>query len=159
MICVTNDDKKLYGSLYKLIQEAKIMAKIVRVGVTFPPDLLKDFDEAIGKMRYDNRSKAIQDSVRNFVSEYKWLREQKGVKVGVLVMVYDYEARGLETVLTGIQHRYSRIISSSMHIHLSERDCLETIALRGEAEQIRNLAEELSKKKGVKQTRLIIVSQ
>jgi len=135
------------------------MGKIVRVGVTFPPDLLKDFDETIGKMRYDNRSKAIQDSVRNFVTEYKWLGEQKGVKVGVLVMVYDHEARGLEADLTDIQHEYSDIISSSMHIHLSERDCLETIALRGDAERIRKLAEELGKKKGVKQTRLTIVSQ
>jgi len=135
------------------------MTKIVRVGVTFPPDLLREFDETIGKMGHSNRSKAIQDSVRNFVSEYKWLREQKGTKVGVLVMVYDHEARGLETVLTDTQHKFSAIISSSMHIHLSERDCLETIALRGEAEQIRNLAEELGKKKGVKQTRLTIVSQ
>jgi len=135
------------------------MARIVRVGVTFPPDLLKEFDETIGKMGYDNRSKAIQDSVRNFVSEYKWLKEQKGVKVGVLVMVYDHEARGLEPALTDAQHKHSDIISSSMHIHLSERDCLEAIVLRGEAEKIRKLAEELGKKKGVKQTRLTIVSQ
>jgi CopG family nickel-responsive transcriptional regulator len=135
------------------------MAKIVRVGVTFPPDLLQELDETITKMKYGNRSKAIQDSVRNFVSEYKWLQEQKGVKVGVLVMVYDHEARGLETALTDTQHKYSYTISSSMHIHLNERDCLEAIALRGEAEQIRKLAEELGKKKGVKQARLTIVSQ
>jgi len=135
------------------------MAKIIRVGVTFPHDLLKEFDEIIGKMGYDSRSKAIQDSVSNFVSEHKWLREQKGVKIGVLVMVYDHETRGLETALTDTQHKYSHIISSSMHIHLSERDCLETIALRGEAEQIRNLTEELGRKKGVKQARLTIVSQ
>jgi CopG family nickel-responsive transcriptional regulator len=135
------------------------MAKIVRAGVTFPPDLLKEFDEAIDKMGYDSRSKAIQDSVRNFVSEYKWLKEQKGVKVGVLVMVYEHEARDLETDLTDIQHKYSNIISSSMHIHLSEKDCLEAIALKGEAEQIRKLVEELGKKKGVKQARLTIVSQ
>jgi len=135
------------------------MVKIIRVGVTFPPDLLREFDEAIGRIGYNNRSKAIQDSVRNFVSEYKWLKEQRGVKVGVLVIVYDHETRGLETALTDTQHKYSKIISSSMHIHLSQRDCLEAIALRGEAEQIRNLAEELGKKKGVKQTRLTIVSQ
>ena len=121
--------------------------------------MIKEFDETIGKMGYDNRSKAIQDSVRNFVSDYKWLKEQKGVKVGVLVMVYDHEARGLEPALTDAQHEHSDIISSSMHTHLSKRDCLETIVLRGEAEKIRKLAEELGKKKGVKQTRLTIVSQ
>ena len=74
-------------------------------------------------------------------------------------MVYDHEARGLESALTDVQHKYGEIISSSMHVHLSERDCLEAIALRGEAEKIRKLAEELGKKKGVKQTRLTIVSQ
>ena len=52
------------------------MSKIVRVGVTFPPDLLKDFDDIIGKMGYDSRSKAIQDAVRLYVSERKWLQEE-----------------------------------------------------------------------------------
>jgi metal-responsive CopG/Arc/MetJ family transcriptional regulator len=35
---------------------------------------------------------------------------------------------------------------------------LEVIVLKGEAQQIRNLTEELGKKKGVKQARLAIVS-
>ena len=51
------------------------MAKIVRVGVTFPPVLLKEFDEIAGKMGYKSRSKAIQDAVHLFVSEKKWLKE------------------------------------------------------------------------------------
>ena len=51
------------------------MSKVARVGVTFPPELLKDFDEIIGKMGYESRSKAIQDAVRLYVSERKWLKE------------------------------------------------------------------------------------
>ena len=38
------------------------MSKITRAGVTFPPELLKDFDEIISKMGYESRSKAIQDA-------------------------------------------------------------------------------------------------
>ena len=41
----------------------RFMTKIVRVGVTFPPDLLKDFDKLINRIGYENRSKAIQDEV------------------------------------------------------------------------------------------------
>ena len=59
---------------------ATSMAKIVRVGVTFPPDLLADLDEVIDRMGYESRSKAVQDSVRLFVSEKKWLREEKAIK-------------------------------------------------------------------------------
>ncbi len=134
------------------------MGKIVRVGVTFPPDLLKELDETIDLMGYDNRSKAIQDSVRSFVAEHKWLREQKGTRVGVLVMVYDHEVKGLETNLTNAQHKHSRVICSSMHVHLSERECLETIAVKGDVDEIRSLAQELTTKKGVKQVKLTIVS-
>lgn len=134
------------------------MSKIVRVGVTFPPDLLKELDETIIRMGYDNRSKAIQDSVRAFVNENKWLREQKGTRIGVLVMVYDHEARGLEDALINIQHEHSRIIFSSMHVHLSERDCLETIALKGDANEIKQLTQEIVTRKGVKQAKLTIVS-
>jgi len=55
------------------------MTKIIRVGVTFPPDLLRDFDEIVGKMGYESRSKAVQDAVRMFVSEKKWLQEERGI--------------------------------------------------------------------------------
>ena len=134
------------------------MSKIIRVGVTFPPDLLGELDEVIQDMGYESRSKAIQDSVRAFVSEHKWLQKQKGTKVGVLVMLYDHEAKGLDEALIDVQHEYADVIYSSMHIHLSERDCLEAIAGRGEAEEIRKLAQELKTKRGVKQVRLSIVS-
>jgi len=134
------------------------MAKIVRVGVTFPPDLLKELDDTIDIMGYDSRSKAIQDSVRSFVAEHKWLREQKGTRVGMLVMVYDHEVKGLETSLTDTQHKHSRVICSSMHVHLSERECLETIAVKGDVDEIKSLAQELTTKRGVKQLKLTIVS-
>ena len=64
------------------------MPKIVRVGVTFPPDLLKDFDDIIAKMGYESRSKAIQDAVRAFISEYKWLREETGTRAGIVMVLY-----------------------------------------------------------------------
>jgi len=135
-----------------------MMAKIIRVGVTFPPDLLKDFDEVIGKMGYESRSKAIQDAVRLFVSERKWLREDESNQTGILLMVYDHEVRGLESELTEVQHHHSSLISSTMHIHISEKDCLEAIAVRGKASEIRKLSNELTTKRGVKILKAMIVS-
>ncbi len=134
------------------------MTKIVRVGVTFPPDLLRELDETVEEMGYENRSKAVQDSVRSFITEYKWLREQKGAKAGVLVMIYDHEVKGLDDVLIDTQHSHSHVVFSSMHIHLSDRECLEAIAVKGEAKEIRRLAQELAARKGVKQVKPMIVS-
>lgn len=132
--------------------------KVVRVSVTFPPDLLKDFDEVIQKMGYENRSKAVQDAVRLFISERMWLQEEKGLQAGVLMLLYDHDVRGLEDALTDVQHKYANIISSTMHIHLSERECLEAIAVKGDAADIRKLSDELSSKRGVKLLKTMIVS-
>jgi len=134
------------------------MTRIVRFGVTFPPDLLKDFDEAIEKMGYESRSKAIQDAVRSFLTEYRLLQKQKGTNAGVLVMVYDHEVKGLEDALVEIQHKHSQVIYSSLHVHLSERECLEAVAVKGDADEIRKLAQELATKKGVKQVKSTIIS-
>ena len=134
------------------------MTKIVRVGVTFPRDLLKELDETIEKMGYDSRSKAVQDAVRSFLTEHRLLQKQKGTRAGVLVMVYDHEAKGLEHSLIETQHKHSHVIYSSLHVHLSDRECLEAVAVKGDADEIRKLAEELATKKGVKQVRSTIVS-
>ena len=135
------------------------MSKIVRVGITFPPKLLKEFDEITAKMGYKSRSKAIQDSARLFVSEKKWLKEDENAnQTGILLMVYDHEIRGLDRELTETQHHHSDLISSTMHIHLGERDCLEAIAVKGPASEIRHLSNELTTKRGVKILKTMIVT-
>jgi CopG family nickel-responsive transcriptional regulator len=45
-----------------------------------------------------------------------------------------------------------------MHIHLGERDCLEAIAVKGKASEIRHLSDELATKRGVKILKAMIVS-
>ena len=135
------------------------MTKITRVGVTFPPELLKDFDAIIEKMGYESRSKAIQDAVRHYVSERKWLQEEENTQqTGILLMVYDHDVRGLESDLTEVQHHHSELITSTLHIHISEEDCLEAIAVRGKASEIRHLSDELATKRGVKILKTVIVS-
>ncbi len=134
------------------------MSKIVRVGVTFPPELLKDFDEITQKMGYESRSKAIQDAVRLYVSERKWLQEEAAIQTGVILMVYDHEVRGLESDLTEHQHHHHNIISSTMHIHLNQTDCLEVIAVSGKGSEIRHLSNELTTRRGVKILKAMIVN-
>jgi CopG family nickel-responsive transcriptional regulator len=134
------------------------MARIVRLSVTFPPELLVDFDKVIRRMGYSNRSKAVQDAVRMFISEKEWLQTEKGSQAGVLMMLYDHEVRGLESALTQAQHHFADVICSTMHIHLSERECLEAIAVRGDGAEIRKLGNELTAKRGVKLLRTMVVS-
>jgi CopG family transcriptional regulator, nickel-responsive regulator len=135
------------------------MTKITRVGVTFPTELLKDFDAIIDKMGYESRSKAIQDAVRLYVSERKWLQEEANTEqTGVILMVYDHDVRGLESGLTEVQHHHSDLVTSTLHIHIGETDCLEAIAVKGKAADLRHLSDELATKRGVKILKTVIVT-
>ena len=136
------------------------MTGITRVGVTFPPELLKDFDEIIGKMGYESRSKAIQDAVRLFVSERKWIQQEDNTEqTGMIIMVYDHDTRGLETELTEIQHEHQALVTSAMHIHISETDCLEGIAVKGTVAAIKKLADELGTRRGVKILKTVVAAK
>jgi CopG family nickel-responsive transcriptional regulator len=130
------------------------MGKIIRVGVTFPSELLSDFDKIIRDMGYKSRSKAIHDTVRSFVNEQKWLAEMKGRRVGAITMVYDHEMRDLESDLTDTQHHFETIICAVMHVHLNEKKCLETIAVKGPAQEINSLVERLKARRGVEEVKL-----
>ncbi|MDR1992372.1 MAG: nickel-responsive transcriptional regulator NikR [Nitrososphaerota archaeon] len=134
------------------------MAKIIRVGITLPPDLLEDFDTITKKMGYESRSKAIQDAVRLYVSERKWLQDENANQTGVILMVYDHDTHGLESELTNAQHHHQDLISSTMHIHLGEHDCLEVIAVKGKSSEIHHLSDELTTRRGVKILKSMIVT-
>jgi len=110
-----------------------------------------------GHMGYD-RSKAIQLAMRNFLTDYMWKFEENDMAAGTLTIIYDHDIMGLEESLTDIQHHRRNIIISTMHIHLDERNCLLVIAVKGTVKTIKNLAEELMSKRGIKQLKLVTVT-
>ena len=131
---------------------------VSRISISVPSELLHRFDDHIKRLGYRNRSKAIQDSMQFLITESKWMCEQLGSGVGTITMVYDHDVKGLEEEITDIQHSFEEIICSSMHIHLKKENCLEIIAVKGLSSTIRDLAQDLKTKKGVKQLKLMIVT-
>jgi CopG family transcriptional regulator, nickel-responsive regulator len=133
--------------------------KITRAGVTFPPDLLEDFDNITQKMGYDSRSKAIQDVIRLFVTERSWIQKDDGtLHTGVILMVYEHDTRGLEAELTESQHHHKNLITSTMHIHVNDKDCLEVIAIKGKVSEVKHLSDELTTRRGVKLVKTVMAT-
>ena len=132
--------------------------RVSRISISIPQDLLRSFDDHIKRLGYDNRSKAIQDAMQNLITESKWMCEKMGRGIGAIAMVYDHGVKGLEEELTDVQHNFEETICSSMHVHIDEENCLEIIAIRGKASDVRDLAQELKTKRGVKELKLAIVT-
>lgn len=88
-------------------------------------------------------------AMRSFVNEHL-SSDARGKVSGVILLAYDPEVRGLERVLVEAQHEERRIISSSVHNHLDERNCLEAVMVHGDAGRVRELSQKLGKQRGVK---------
>ena len=97
---------------------------ITRIGVSLPKNLLDEFDRIISTRGYSSRSEAIRDAIRNYISEYKWLESEKGEVVGVMVVVYDHNVRGVSDFIIDLQHEFNDVVTSSTHIHLTKINVL-----------------------------------
>lgn len=128
---------------------------VSRISVSIDPELLAEFDEVTGKIGY-NRSTAVQLAMRDFLTEHKW-KDLEGMLAGVITMMYDHHTSGVMEELTHLQHNYTDIINSSTHIHLDHHNCLEILAVKGEAAKINTLAESLGVTRGVQQIRVTLM--
>jgi CopG family nickel-responsive transcriptional regulator len=125
------------------------MDKVSRFGVSIGRDLLDRFDALVAERGFASRSEAFRDLIRGSLVEEEW---RKGSEVaGAITLVYDHHKKDLINRLTDLQHDAQDLIVSTQHIHLDHNHCLEIIAVRGHAPQVRRLADALRSVKGVLQ--------
>jgi CopG family nickel-responsive transcriptional regulator len=133
------------------------MAKVERTSFSVSPSLLSRFDEVIRKMGYEDRSRALQIAMTNFITEYTWTTEKGRAGVGAILFTYSHRPHGLQEALVDVQHQYRDVVNSTTHVHLDESRCLEIISVRGQTDKIQELARKLMKTRGVTQLKLAVV--
>lgn len=130
---------------------------VKRFSVSLPKALARELDRMSREKGYDNRSLAIADMIRANLVEH---RQQQGDAeiAGSITMVYDHHRHHLQDLLTDLQHDHREVIISSLHVHLDHDNCLEVLVVRGDAREIKKLADELIAAKGVKHGKLVITT-
>ncbi|MGA1862990.1 nickel-responsive transcriptional regulator NikR [Deferribacter thermophilus] len=127
---------------------------VVRFSVSLPKEIAKSFDDVIKKDGYENRSKAIYDLVKNYITKKKW--ESNEQIAGIISILYDHHEKTTVNNLLDLQHDYHDIIISSQHIHLDHDNCFEVIIVKGKGAKINELFSKLKFLKNIKQTNLTI---
>ncbi len=127
---------------------------VERIGVSIPEKLLYNFDRTIKRKGYANRSEAIRDAIREFLSEADI--EMSGDGVGTISVFFDHHAHNISGFLTEIQHDFENVVLSSIHFHLSHHVCLEIIVVKGNFRRISILASRIKAKKGINQVKIQI---
>lgn len=128
--------------------------QIKRFGVSLEEDMLSALDGLVVRHNFPNRSQAIRHLVKQSLVEDK-IGENKTV-AGAIVIVYDHHKRELNNKLMHVQHDYHDLILSTQHVHLEHDLCLETIALKGQAHVLQELANKIISLKGIKHGRLVM---
>lgn len=132
------------------------MSKLIRFGVSLEEELFHELGEIVRKQRFPNRSQAIRFLIRKNAAEEAY-EENKEVS-GAVVIIYDHHKRELVNKSLDIQHEFTHVILASQHVHLSHHNCLEIIALKGKASELKALADKLTALKGVKHGKLVVTS-
>ena len=128
-----------------------------RIGVSLPSNLLNEFDKILNTRGYSSRSEGIRDAIRTYIRYHKWMAEVTGMRQGVITLVYDHHQRGLVAAITDIEHEFMGLIQASLHSHVSHTRCVEVLLVKGEAQDVKTVAERLMAQKGVETVKLTTI--
>ena len=128
------------------------MSDIERISLSIEKPLLAQLEQLVAASHYENRSEFIRDLIRNCLVDQEWAAGQD--LLGTISLVYDHHARGLTERLTQIQHRFAGHVLATTHIHLDNHLCAEMIMVRGNGQEVKALADQLQREKGVLHAKL-----
>jgi len=130
---------------------------VARVSLSLPPELLERFDDIATKSGFADRSKAVQATIRNFISDEKHSLSPNQRVTAVIIIVYNHEARGIDGTLTDIEHEIADKITSSSHVHLGAAHCLKIVVLKGNVSEVTTFEKAVRKQTGVMQVKATYV--
>lgn len=118
----------------------------VKFGVYIQRELIEELDRIMLSSGIKNRSKLLQEALRLFIIENRWISSKE--VVGSISILYNHDVGDIDERLTDVQHTFREIIISSMHIHLDESTCMLVIAVRGNSQRIREFLDSIRMLKG-----------
>ena len=127
---------------------------ISRFGVSMDKDVLTALDSYVIENNFANRSQAIRHLVEENAVVKKW--QCNNNVAGAIILLYDHHKSDITTKSNEIQHQYFDAILSTQHFHLNHDNCLEIIAIKGEAVRLTELSDMLIGMKGIMHGKLVM---
>ncbi|GAB4355937.1 MAG: nickel-responsive transcriptional regulator NikR [Gammaproteobacteria bacterium] len=128
-----------------------------RITISLDEELAQQFDDYIAQRGYRNRSEAVRDLIRQALGAERLEAQDSAACIGTLTYVYNHHERELASRLTQAQHHHHDLALSTLHVHLDHDNCMETVVLRGETEEVRRFADSVVSRPGVRHGHLYLV--
>jgi CopG family nickel-responsive transcriptional regulator len=123
-------------------------SRVVRVGVSLEPELLRQLDAWVRQRNSPSRSDAIRALIRKELSD-RTLSDPNSDALGVVALLYRHDTPNVLRRLTAAEHRWGEHVRSTTHVHLEGDACAEVVLLLGRRREIEKAAEDLRGVKGV----------
>lgn len=127
-----------------------------RFGVSVERELLAQFDRKRAQKGYGSRSEALRDLMRGWLNDTAAVEDPAAPAMGTLTLFYDHTRRELSDRLTHVGHAHHHLILNTLHFHLDHARCLEVMALKGPAGELRGFADEVIAMKGIEHGQLVV---
>ena len=128
-----------------------------RLTISIDDALAADFEALAQARGYENRSEAFRDLVRRELGS-AIAQSHPGVScVATLTYLYDHHDRAVSSRLMDMQHDHHDLTVSAMHAHLEHDLCVETVILRGPADEVQRFAQAMLAQRGVTNGHLHLV--
>jgi CopG family nickel-responsive transcriptional regulator len=127
---------------------------VERITISLDDELAIQFDRFLNERGYKNRSEAMRDLIREKLESERLERSREGHCVGTLTYVFNHHERELARKLTSAQHHHHNLAISTLHVHLDHDHCMETVVLSGPISEVREFADSVISRPGVRHGQL-----
>lgn len=120
------------------------------ISLQLDDDLLDRFNKVKNKRGYTSKSKAIRDSIIEFIENYEKFDDLEGYKIMIINLIYPIEA-GLLSEMSEVCNKYRSLIKTMMDWRIASKK-IEIILTVGEVDIIKDFYNELIRIKDITST-------
>jgi len=129
---------------------------MVIISLSIPDELRDELDRILGEEWYASRSEVVRQALRKYIAEYKELENIKGNIIATITALYEKKDKNEE--LTQLQHEFGDVMTTYLHSHLTEKNCLEVMVVKGPSKRLKDMMDGLKANRHVRQLKFSIMS-
>jgi len=129
---------------------------MVIISLSIPDELRNELDMILGEKWYANRSEVVRQALRKYIAEYKELENIEGNIIATVTALYD--KRDTNEELTQLQHKFGDVMTTYLHSHLIEKNCLEVMVFKGSSKRLKDMVDGLKANRHLRQLKFSIMS-
>lgn len=122
------------------------------MSVSLNEGILVEIDKLQKALGFSGRSEIVRAGIRNLLAEERERQNLTGLLHALLLVIHDEKS---DDQVTEMRHDYDRLINTHLHSKIDRDRCLEIFLLRGDANDVIEMAKKFQSNKKMDHTKLI----